>query len=61
MKTVFIYLTAFIINSIGTICMGLFFTASGFKWYHLFLLIGSQLIYIPAFNHWINYFKNLYK
>lgn len=54
-----IFLT-FLFFSIGTISIAFYYMLSGFLWYHVFLLLGSQIISLPALIFWEDYFTNLF-
>lgn len=60
MKKFFVWSLIVMTLLIGTFCCISYLNVGGMQWYHLFLLAGAQILFIPALQWWRDFFYGLF-
>jgi hypothetical protein len=61
MKKILAFLLAVLVYAFGTLSFTYYFTAKEIGFYAILALLGSMIIFVPAFSFWISFSKQIFK
>lgn len=59
MKKIIAFLLAMLVYAFGTLCYSYYFTVKGIGFNAILAMLGSMVIFVPAYSYWTEKFKQI--